>query len=203
MKKKLLTVVGLVLCAVLLVAGSIFGTFAYLTSHASVTNTFTVGKVEITLDEAKVDKYGVAVTPAERVNANEYKLIPNHTYVKDPTIHVTAGSEKCYLFVKVENKIGDALTINAMPAAWKVLDGVSNVYYYESVVDASGEGKNVTVFEGFTVSKDLTNDDLIELLPAGGTTADMITVTAYAIQADGFATAEAAWAVAPTTWTNP
>ena len=44
----------LTLCAVLLVAASVLGTMAYLTSTAKVENTFTIGKVEITLDETDV-----------------------------------------------------------------------------------------------------------------------------------------------------
>lgn len=44
------------LCAVLLVAASILGTMAYLTDNAKVENSFTLGKVEITLTEAKVDE---------------------------------------------------------------------------------------------------------------------------------------------------
>ena len=108
--KKAKKVVALLLCAVLLVVGSVTGTMAYLTSKATVTNTFTVGKVAITLDEAKVNAYGepvdasdnvVILADAPRVAANEYKLVPGHTYVKDPVIHVAAGSEACYLFVKI------------------------------------------------------------------------------------------------------
>ena len=50
---------ALALCAVLLVVSTVFVTMAYLTSKTDVvTNTFTVGKVTITLDEAKVDEYG-------------------------------------------------------------------------------------------------------------------------------------------------
>ena len=54
-KTKALT---LSLCAVLLVVTTVFATMAYLTSQDSVNNTFTVGKVEITLDEAQVNDYG-------------------------------------------------------------------------------------------------------------------------------------------------
>ena len=43
----------LTLCAVLLVAASVMGTMAYLTSTDKVENTFTVGNVKITLDEAR------------------------------------------------------------------------------------------------------------------------------------------------------
>ena len=85
----------LALCAVLLVAASVLGTMAYLTSQAEVTNTFTVGSVSITLDEAPVDENGEATT-GTRVTENSYKLMPGHKYDKDPTIHVAANSEDCW-----------------------------------------------------------------------------------------------------------
>ena len=77
-----------VACALLLVAASVFGTMAYLTSTDTVTNTFTVGKVNIKLDEAKANPDGSLVRGAARVKANEYKLLPGHTYNKDPMVTV-------------------------------------------------------------------------------------------------------------------
>ena len=77
----------LTLCAVLLVAASVLGTMAYLTSTDTVTNTFTVGKVEIKLDETDVTNPN-----GPRVTANSYKLMPGTTYTKDPTVTVKAGS---------------------------------------------------------------------------------------------------------------
>ncbi len=98
----------LTLCAVMLVVGSVMGTLAYLTSTQTVNNTFTVGKVVIDLDEAKVNEYGVAVENAERVKENTYKLIPGHTYVKDPTVTVKGGSEESYIRMKVTiNKLSE------------------------------------------------------------------------------------------------
>lgn len=91
----------LTLCAVLLVAASVLGTMAYLTSSAEVKNTFTVGKVEIKLDEAKVTADGIPVEGAARVTANSYKLMPGTTYTKDPTVTVKAGSEESYVRMKV------------------------------------------------------------------------------------------------------
>lgn len=88
------------LCAVLLVAASVLGTMAYLTSTDGVENTFTVGNVKITLDEAKVNADGV-VSGNERVKGNEYKLMPGHTYVKDPTVTVKAPSVDSYVRMKV------------------------------------------------------------------------------------------------------
>ena len=74
-----------ILCAVLLVTVSVLGTLAYLTSQDEVVNTFTVGKVNITLDEAAVNADGTEIAGADRVKENNYHLIPGQTYVKDPT----------------------------------------------------------------------------------------------------------------------
>lgn len=86
----------LTLCAVLLIAASVLGTMAYLTSTDTVTNTFTVGKVEITLDETDVTNPN-----GPRVKANSYKLMPGTTYTKDPTVTVLKGSEDSYVRMKV------------------------------------------------------------------------------------------------------
>lgn len=91
----------LTLCAVLLVAASVLGTMAYLTSTAKVENTFTIGKVEIKLDEAKVTADGMPVEGAARVTENSYKLMPGTTYTKDPTVTVLKGSEDSYVRMKV------------------------------------------------------------------------------------------------------
>ena len=182
--KKTLTII---LAFALVIAMSVAGTVAYLTSQDSVTNTFTVGKVKITLDEAKVDANGAAVTPAERVKANSYKLIPGHTYTKDPIIHVDANSEKCWLFVKVENGISaiedSANTIAAQLAAkgWSAVTGEAGVYAYEQSVAG---GTDVPVFGSFKIAG---TADVASYANA------TVVVTAYAVQADGFDTAAAAW----------
>ncbi len=109
MKKKLLTACLLVVCAVALVVGSVLTTMALLTSSANVTNTFTIGEVKITMDEAKVNSNGTLATPAARVDANSYHLVPNTTYIKDPTIHIGSGDlNDMYLFVKSTNMIRSA-----------------------------------------------------------------------------------------------
>lgn len=107
------------LCAVLLVAASVLGTMAYLTDSKDVKNTFTVGNVTITLDEAKVDGNGNAINKqgkrvtnladAERVPGNAYKLLPGHTYVKDPTVTVLAPSVESYVRMKVTFNKASAL----------------------------------------------------------------------------------------------
>ena len=88
-------------CAVLLVVASVFGTVAYMTSKDQVKNTFTVGKVAINLDEAKVTEDGKPVEGADRVKENSYKLLPGLTYTKDPMVTVLDGSEASYVRMKV------------------------------------------------------------------------------------------------------
>ena len=106
----------LTLCAVLLVAASVLGTMAYLTSTDEVNNTFTVGSVAITLDEAEVDENGTPVEPAARVKSNEYKLMPGHTYTKDPTVTVEKGSESSYVRMKVTfNNAADIIALCTNP----------------------------------------------------------------------------------------
>lgn len=97
------------LCAVLLVAASVLGTMAYLTDSKDVKNTFTVGNVSIDLDEAKVNTDGTVVTGADRVKTNSYKLLPGHTYTKDPTVTVLAPSVESYVRMKVTFNKASAL----------------------------------------------------------------------------------------------
>lgn len=191
MKKKTKALM-LVLCAVLLVTASVLGTMAYLTSTEKVVNTFTVGKVAITLDEAKVNPDGTAVTPAERVKQNAYHLLPGHGYTKDPTVHVQANSEDSFIFVKVENGIANyeaGTTIAAQIAAngWTALNGVENVYY--KTYTKSAESTDLPVFGSFTIADNANATDGWNNFSAE----TKVTVTAYAVQQDGFASAAAAW----------
>lgn len=188
----------LTLCAVLLVVATVMGTLAYLTAQTdTITNTFTVGKVALTLDEAKVDAYGVAEQGAARVKANAYKLIPGHSYTKDPTVHVTADSENSYIFVKVENGIAaleaqdnNTIAKQIVDKGWMALNGVANVYYKEYTSKNTVE--NLVVFESFKIADAVSGTDAWNAISEN----TKITVTAYAVQKDGFADAKAAWAAA-------
>lgn len=193
--------------ALALVGTSVFGTYMYLTSTTdTVENTFTVGKVAITLDEADTDEYGAKLykegdelvtkpteTVADRVQGNEYKLIPGHEYLKDPTVHVSSESEDSWLFVKVENGISDIeadKTIAAQMAeeGWSLVGTETNVYAYKKIVS---KNQDIKVFDSFTLTETASVENYAT---------KSITITAYAVQADGFDTAAAAWAAAPATW---
>ena len=177
-----------VLCAAALVVASVLGTMAFLTSKDKVNNTFTVGNVAITLDEAKVTDAGNPVEGADRVKANIYKLIPGHEYTKDPTVHVTANSEDSWVFIKVEDglaAIEDDTTVTDQITGngWTALDGVAGVYYKEYT--SSTAATDLEVFKTFKIKGDA---DVAQYANA------KIDVTAYAIQKDGFTTPAAAWA---------
>ena len=201
----------LTLCAVLLVTASMLGTMAYLTSTASVENTFTVGSVAIKLDEAKANPDGSLVGNADRVKANSYKLLPGHTYNKDPMVTVLSGSEPSYVKMTVTfSKANELDAIFASTGAdltsiFKGYDSANWIYkgntkdetkntrtyefwYKEAVGAPTADLALDALFDSITVPGAITNAQLETI---EGMT---ITVNAYAIQADGFANAEAAWA---------
>lgn len=186
MKKKILAAC-LVVC---LLATAVIGTtLAYFTDTKEVTNTFSSGNVTIKLDEAKVDEDGRAIEPEERVTGNVYKLYPGKEYDKDPTITVVAGSEDCYLFVRVVNGLngleaeGDTTIASQMAAnGWTAVTGETNVYMKADTYSAN---ETAVVFETFTID---TAETATTLAGAGD-----VVITAYAVQAEGFLTAQAAW----------
>lgn len=201
MKKKILVACLCVALAVLTVAGT---TLAYLTSQQTVTNTFTVGNVKITMDEKDVDNDtntadNVAINGERRDKANSYKLMPGQTYTKDPIIRVDANSENCYLFVTVDNQISSIeatgnTTVAAQMAAngWQAVENQTNLYVYIGKAEgasaplAVAKSNNVPVFEKIVVSDDATN---ISLEAVNGKT---IVVNAYAVQTEGFTNKTAA-----------
>jgi len=210
--------------AVLLVVASVLGTMAYLTDKDAVTNTFTVGQVNLNLDEADVKTDGSYENGHDtRVEENEYHLLPGHTYYKDPTVTVTKGSEDAYvrMIVQVDNIdqlkaalpdtdycAGDVFLLEKLcvdengegtwdPTKWNMYgytqsqDGKTGYYefrYYEVVKQDSTKNTVLPdLFTHITVPGTVDNTHLANLKDV------KITVTAHAIQADGFDTADKAW----------
>ena len=217
------------LCAGCLVVTTVFGTLAYLTDTDAVTNTFTVGSVYLKLDETDVKPDGTLDTD-NRVQENEYHLLPGHTYIKDPTVTVEAGSEESYVRMLVtlnyatelKEIFGDQFLPQNYVEGWDNTvwqttgtvkeDTTANTLIYEFRYVGKGyEGtKEGTVckteaadikldalFESFKLPGDVTKEKLATLVTKGDTgnitNQFTITVVAHAIQADGFADADAAW----------
>lgn len=214
---------------IFVVAASVFATVAYLTDSETVTNTFTVGNVNITLDEADVNVRGEALdkdgnvtnVPEEivRVKENTYHLIPGQTYRKDPMIKVVKGSEESYLRMLVTiNQIKDLKKILGDdflpetyvtgwdPTVWQCVAAVSDTekdtvtyeFRYKETVDASEADEDIMLeplFTHFTLPGEMNGEDLA-LIYSRTDAADRleITIIGHAVQAAGFADADAAWA---------
>ena len=87
----------------MLIGAGIGGTLAWLLDTTDpVTNTFTVGKVDINLEEHSYDPDDQNKVTTTVENENDYPLIPGTSYGKDPKVTVTADSEDCYLFIRIQ-----------------------------------------------------------------------------------------------------
>ncbi len=179
MKKKVLLIA---LAAILLVGASIGGTLAWLTDKtATVTNTFTVGKVGATLTETGTNN-----------NLKSYHVVPGQPYSKDPKAGVTEGSEDAYLFVKIDKSTNFNTSIlkYVVPDGWTVLDAMDypNVYY--RIVNKNDTSRIFSVLKDDEVVVDgaVTETQLATVKDA------TLSFTVYAIQKDNLATALAAWA---------
>ena len=179
MKKKSL---ALVLALAMIVVCVVGGTLAWLIATTpEVKNTFTAGDINITLAESE---------------DLDLKMIPGYTIDKDPKVTVKAGSEKCYLFVKVDKSTNfDSFMACTIADGWTALTGVNGVYY--RVVDTADMGTAYSVLanDKVTVRGDVTKAMLNGLTEA---TQPTLTFTAYACQYNSSNntpfTAEAAWA---------
>lgn len=177
------------LLALVLVIGCVAGgTVAWLVAKTdTVVNTFTYGNINIAL--------------AETTGTN-YKVIPGTVIEKDPKVTVKAGSEACWLFVKVEESgtfVADKVTY-AIDNGWTPLEGEKGVYYRE--VAAVTADTDFSVLEGnkITVKDTLTKGDIKDIAATNPT----LKITAYAVQQENIADAATAWKAAnPTTTTNP
>lgn len=191
MKKKLTTVLAIVL----VVALSVAGTYAYLTDKtATIKNTFTVGNVNITLTET----FNTDTNNDNKPDAWKMQLIPGTSAVKDPTVTVKADSEKCYLFVKFEEKNSPATYLSYTSTltdakGWTKLNTESNVWY--RVVDKASTDTSFVLLQAdgngnmVTVKDTVTNDNMAEAAKAE------LVYTAYACQYEGFENnAAGAWA---------
>lgn len=172
-KKNSRKAIVLLLALVMIIGCALGGTLAYLMmATPSITNTFTASNVSITLTET---------LPVDQTA----KMVPGNVIEKNPEIVVSADSETCYVFLKVEKSARyDEFIDSTIDGAWKVLD--TGVYYQEA---SANDVLNILVDDKVTVKADVTkammngidNDDV------------KITFYAYAIQKANVGDAAAAW----------
>ena len=175
------------LLALVLVIGCVAGgTVAWLVAKTEpVVNTFTYGNIDIALAET---------------TGEDYKIIPGKDIEKDPKVTVTAGSEACWLFVKVE-KVGDIGTSTTDPVHYAIDTGwtqlkdkdgkdVSGVYYRQVGAVDNDTAFNVLKDNKIIVSGELTK----ETINGYAVQQPTLTFTAYAVQKENIDTAADAWA---------
>ena len=167
MKKKS---VALLLALVLVFGVAAGGTLAWLTAQSdTVVNTFTTSDIKVELKET---------------TGTEYKMIPGYTISKNPKATVLAGSEECYLFVKLDKSASfDTYLEYVIADGWTKLDGVDTVYY--RVVDGTtnqiGTAYSVLKDDQVTVKGSVTKEQM-NALDAEGAAKPTLTITAYASQ---------------------
>lgn len=170
------------LLSLVLVIGCVAGgTLAWLTATSNeVNNVFTTSDIGVTLEESK--------------NLN-LKMVPGWTIKKDPKATVTAGSEDCYLFVKVEKSANfDDFMTYEIAEGWTELS--EDVYYmiFDSK-DAENENEMGTAYsvlanDQVLVSEEVTKEKMNAFdLDNDGSLSDEekkalpnLSFTAYAVQ---------------------
>lgn len=221
MNKRKTLLLALAACMIAILA--VGGTLAYFTAEETVTNTFTVGDVQITLTESEVtadpteadpavtealaygyfDADGADARTITNAETQEYEtLLPGATVHKDPMVTNT-GTNDAYIRVKVtHNNVANMKKAanDYYDQLVAVIDGCTTDHTYS----ATESGDSVTHVLLFT--KPLAADGTIEIfnsipVPSEYDNTEMdevfgdleIKITAEAIQSTGFADAATAF----------
>lgn len=193
MKKKLTTVLAIVL----VVALSVAGTYAYLTAQTdTVTNTFTAAGLasSFSLDESQANQQpdgSYTLDVKTRVQENAYSVVPKVNLAKDPTVHVTLEKNVgAYVFLAVDNNLGNGLTATIDDTQWTALNktytanGAEWTIYYKQLAGSENPAQvDINVLAG-------------QQIVAGDTVAENcgnIVFNAYLTQSAGFTSALDAW----------
>lgn len=136
---------------------------------------FIAGEIELTLTDSET----------------EYIIVPGQEITKDTKVTVKANSEKCYVFIKVEQPENIANYIEyEIGSEWVELEENTNIYYCE--LERVEEDRDLEIFNNneILVKDNLTEQELKEIQESNIT----IDITAYAVQKTSeIKTAEQAW----------
>lgn len=166
------TVTAVALAAVLLIGG---GTFAYLQGESeNVVNNFKTNQVNVSISET---------------GDRQYNIVPGTSEDKDPKVTVN-NTVDAYVFVEVTDTT-EGLVDYEIAEGWKLLTGYENIYY--RIVNGDAEQKDFYILKNNRVTYDagLKNSDMLK----DGQLKENIELSfrAYAVQKEGFDTAENAW----------
>ena len=210
MKKKIL---ALSMCIALAAIAIVGASLAYFTDTKTATNTFTMGNVQIKLDETNVND-----PEGDRVTSNVYNVYPGAVVTKDPIVH-NIGKNGAYIRATVNvsnwmNLVGayypdfkETFPNDGYKAALNLLVGELGEGWSVVGVEAGDvftigqfDAKFILKYDGVLASgTDTTAMFQTVTIPAGIDNAnadsfDEVKVVAQAIQADGFDTWEDAFA---------
>lgn len=207
--------IAVTLLAVIVLIGCTAGaTLAWLTAQSeTVTNTFTVGDINITLQEYPFKTNSTTeldedATPVQSINT--YKVVPGGTQPKKPFVTVRAKSENCYVYVCIENNLTIDKTVvvtydiktTGEDKEWEQVatktddttGAVTTLYRYKDIIAYhETENQSKTVFTTVSYSKDILKD-AADKAYIGQLKDKTIILNAYAHQSDNTnqATADAA-----------
>lgn len=193
-------ILAMALAVVLLIGVGVGGTLAWLTATSgTVTNTFTVGDVNIELKEH--DLVNGELTNDEVVEENTYKVLPGTTQPKDPFVRVLANSEDSWIFVQVKevnNTAGTDLKYVEWAidnSIWTHLETNGNIHTYvltnKYTTKDANETYNVLLNQTVTYNNDLTKAMLDTVTD---NTKPQLIFKAFAVQEEAATTAADAWA---------
>jgi len=175
MNRKKTIIAAVVLMLVLLVGGLI----AYFTDTDQKKNTFTIGNVDITLNEVWNATDGQGVVPGQKID-------------KKPTVENT-GDSKAYVFLKVTIPCHNSkalFTLEEVNAAWNQVETTSCdaaegnatvIYSYGSLTELAKDAETPELFKQVKLDSSLTKTDAEALKDKN---LDVV-VDAYGIQVDG------------------
>jgi len=130
--------------------GMIGGSVAWLTDQSSeVKNEFSASDINVELTET----------------TTEFKMIPGWTIDKDPTVTVKAGSEDCWVFIKVEEKGVSYTPEGATEPTEYTFDNFIEYKIDEANWKALGETEYPGVY--YCMATDITKDRSIKILGPG------------------------------------
>jgi len=147
-KKLVIAVVALSLALACVVGG----TLAFLVAQSDVvTNTFSYGDITLKLwENEKSNETGKSFDD----------VIPGTTVDKDPYVTVVGESEACYVYVLVDNQLGNAVAYTVESTWEKVsVDEFENttkaLYRYKTKVEKTSQDQDLLVFNDMTFDRNL------------------------------------------------
>lgn len=191
-------------------SGIIENSLAWLSARSeTVENTFTYGDINITLEEQDTN-----LDADDDPNTNLYEMSAGAVIEKDPRISVLAGSEACYLFVKMEESGGnlhlDGVDYSfrdfleySMADGWLPLsdaggEPIPGIYYREVEGSTADVEFPVLLADCIRVKDSVSQEMLRGLADQEALHAEwpMLCITAYAVQRDHVDSALQAWNLA-------